>query len=251
MNFPPSTPNSPTFAFDELPLYWQMARWEKFAFAKLLETAQPEVALEIGSYMGGSLQVIAQVAREVHSIDVSDEHRPMLREHFDNVTFHTGPSRELLPPLLQRLQDENAPLGFVLIDGEHTEAGVRDDINAVLQFKPTRPLYIVFHDSFNPDCRAGILAANWAACPYVQFVEVDFIPGMFHRDGFDAAPPRSMYGGLAVAVLTPEKRSGELVIHQTLRGQYETIYRQSCHAADKRFGGLPARIKHKLKRMLG
>jgi len=251
MQFPASTPNEPTFAFDALPLYWQMSRWEKFAFAKLLDTAQPEVAIEIGTFKGGSLQMIAHVAREVHSIDIKPDHRPMLQEHFDNVVFHTGQSRELLPPLLEKLQAENAPLGLVLIDGEHTLAGVRDDINAVLKFQPSRPLYVVFHDSFNPDCRAGILAADWAAHPHVHFVEVDFVPGMFFRDGFDEAPPRSMYGGLAVAVLMPEKRSGELVVHQTLQGQWETLYRQSCHASAQGLSSLPARIKNKLRRLLG
>lgn len=39
-----STPNAPTFVFDDLPLHWQMTRWEKFAFANVVEVAQPEVA---------------------------------------------------------------------------------------------------------------------------------------------------------------------------------------------------------------
>jgi len=48
-----STTNEPTFLFDDLPLYWQMARWEKYGFASILEAAKPKVAIEIGTYKGG------------------------------------------------------------------------------------------------------------------------------------------------------------------------------------------------------
>ncbi|WP_442507914.1 class I SAM-dependent methyltransferase [Novipirellula sp. SH528] len=228
-----STPNDPTFIFDQLPLHWQMTRSEKYAFASLVEKAAAEVAIEIGTYKGGSLQVISPHVKKVYSIDSSVECKNTLSSKFDNVEFLTGDSKQLLPSLLDEISRRDEPLGFVLIDGDHTFEGVRSDINAVLQYKPIRPMYVVFHDSFHPECREGILAAQWHDCRHVHFVEVDFISGVFHFDGFDTAPPRSMYGGLAVAILSPETRTHDLVIHQSQKGLYETVLPHSCHAASK------------------
>ena len=133
------------------------------------------------------------------------------------------------PTLLARLETDRAPLGFVLIDGDHSTEGVRADINAVLRFKPNRPIFVVFHDSFNPECRSGILTADWHGCPYVHYVEIDFIPGVFHFESFDTAPARSMYGGLALALMLPEKRNFDLQIHESQRGLFETVFKNSCH----------------------
>jgi hypothetical protein len=120
-------------------------------------------------------------------------------------------------------------LGFVLIDGDHSTEGVRGDINAVLNHVPTRDVYVVFHDSFNPEARAGILSASWQECPYVHFVEVDYIPGVFHHKAFDTAQAGSMYGGLAVALMKPQKRTEPLVVHQSQEGLFDAIYQASCY----------------------
>jgi hypothetical protein len=224
-----SNPNEPTFLFDNLPLHWQMTRCEKYAFASLIESADPDVAIEIGTYKGGSLQVISKKAKRVYSIDTSPECKETLGEHFDNVEFLTGDSKQLLPSLLDRIRNKNESLGFVLIDGDHSAEGVLNDINAVLQYEPVRPLYIVFHDSFHPPCREGILAADWHLCPYIHYVEVDFIPGVYHYEAFDTAQPRSMYGGLSLALMLPEKRTHELIIHQSQKGLFDTIFPHSSH----------------------
>ena len=224
-----SNVNEPSFVFDQLPLHWQMSRSEKYAFSRILEHANPEVALEIGTYKGGSLQVIANVAQKVFSLDINSQSQDALKPLFENVEFLSGDSKTLLPTLLAQLETERAPLGFVLIDGDHSTEGVRADLNAVLRYKPNRPIFVVFHDSFNPECRSGILSADWDDCPYVHYVEIDFIPGVFHFEAFDTAPARSMYGGLALALLLPEKRDFDLKIHESQRGLFETVFKNSCH----------------------
>ena len=226
-----SNPNSPTFKFDESPFHWQMTRCEKYAFAALLDTAHPEVAIEIGTYKGGSLYQISRNAEIVHSVDISPDCRELLGHHFNNVEFHTGKSAELIPEILQKIKQQGGNLGFVLIDGDHTTEGVRADINAILKVVPTVPLYIVFHDSFNPPARQGILLANWNESEYVHYVEVDFIPGVYHFEAFDTAAARSMYGGLAVALMLPEKRQGDLIIHQSQKGLFDTVFPHSCHSS--------------------
>lgn len=243
-----SNVNEPSFVFDHLPLHWQMSRSEKYAFSRILEHANPEIAIEIGTYNGGSLQNIAGVARKVFSLDINSQSQDALKPLFQNVEFLSGDSKKLLPNLLRHLQAENAPLGFVLIDGDHSTEGVKSDIDAVLDFKPNRPIFIVFHDSFHPASRAGILAAGWEKCPYVHYVEIDFIPGVFHYDAFDTAPARSMYGGLALALMLPNKRDFDLKIHQSQRGLFETVFKNSCHLESKE--NFLVRVRRTLKKML-
>jgi hypothetical protein len=243
-----STTNAPTFLFDDLPLHWQMTRWEKYGFASLLEAAKPKVALEIGTYKGGSLQVIAQHAGKVYSLDLDASLGARLGPRFPNVEFLPGDSRAILPGLIDRIQERDEELGFVLIDGDHSTEGVRDDINAVLRYIPVRPVFIVFHDSFHPPCRQGILTADWAGCEYVDYVEIDFVPGVYHHEAFDTAPARTMFGGLAVAVMRPERRAGPLTIHQSQEGLFETVLRSSSHVAARR--SLLGRALGKAKRMV-
>lgn len=254
MSFAPSSmhrsnPNEPSFVFDHLPLHWQMTRCEKFAFAALLEKANAEVAIEIGTYKGGSLQVIAARAKKVYSLDINSESQNSLKSKFDNVEFLSGDSKKILPKLIENIQKESAPVGFVLIDGDHSTEGVRGDINEVLQLIPTRPIYIIFHDSFNPECREGILSADWQQCPYVHFVEIDFTPGVFHFEAFDTAPAKSMFGGLAVALMLPDKRDGDLEIFQSQKGLYETVLSHSCHVKPPK-KSLVRRVADKVLRLI-
>lgn len=246
-----STPNTPAFSLEDMKLHWQMTRCEKYAFHSLLAHIQPEVAIEIGTYKGGSLQVISKYAGHVHSVDISTQYQPELDGRFDNVDFHYGDSKKLLPPLMQKIAGSGKHLEFVLIDGDHTTEGVRSDINTVLQYQPKKPMYIVFHDSFHPPCREGILLADWQDSPYVHYVEVDYVPGVFHYEGFDTAPPRSMYGGLCVARLEPEPRKGPLKIHQSQKGLFDTVYEQSMHKPQpasvyRKARSLAGRVKRKI-----
>jgi hypothetical protein len=225
-----ATTNEPTFLYDDLPLYWQMTRWEKYAFGAILEAARPQVALEIGTYQGGSLQLIAQSAAKVYSVDIDPTIKERLGPRFPNVEFLAGDSRSVLPELLARIGESDEDLGFVLIDGDHSADGVRHDINAVLRYTPRRrPMFIVFHDSFHPPCREGIMTADWTECPYVHYVEVDFIPGVYHFEAFDTAGARTMFGGLAMAVMRPEPRTEPLVIHQSQKGLFEAVFRSSSY----------------------
>ena len=240
-----SDPNGPTFLFDDLPLHWQMTRCEKFGLASLLRAAQPEVAMEIGTYKGGSLQLISAHSEKAYSIDISPDPRDTLSDYFRNVEFLTGKSDLLVPEVLRQVRERGENLGFVLIDGDHSAPGVRSDIEAVLRHKPTTPVYVVIHDSFHPPCRKGILDASWQECPYVHYIEVDFIPGVYHLHAFDTAPPKSMFGGLAVALMRPEQRAHELTIHQSQKGLFETVLKHSCHLKSRGFRDLLRRIMEK------
>ena len=90
------------------------------------------------------------------------------------------------------------------------------------------------HDAFNPDCRTGILSANWQNCPYVYELEIDYIPGIYHQEAYDTAAARTMWGGFACALLKPEPRQGNLVISQRQQGLFEAVLLHSSHAPQRR-----------------
>lgn len=204
---------------------WQMNDSERLGLAGVLQRLKPECAIEIGTYRGGSLSLIAQFAKVVFSIDI-DPSIPGKFRQFSNVSFFTGPSQVILPTLLQELAAAGMPVEFVLIDGDHSAAGVKRDIDIMLDYVPQKPLVIMMHDGFNPECRRGMVEAEWQKSPYVHYVDLDFIPGRVieHGGGGDG----EMWGGLAMAYFSPEKRSGVAVVGATGQRSYleskEKIY---------------------------
>ncbi|MBV8901658.1 MAG: class I SAM-dependent methyltransferase [Verrucomicrobia bacterium] len=190
-------------------LDWLMSPAEQIGVIYLLERLKPRVSIEIGTRYGGSLQVLAKLSEKVYSLDLDPDVPRRLAGKFANVEYITGSSRTTLPPLVEQLQKANEPVSFVLIDGDHSAEGVRCDIDSILQFRPVTPLFIIMHDSYNPECRKGITSANWAGNPYVHSVELDFISGCLN-------PARAwrgeLWGGLGLAVLLPEKRSGRFEV---------------------------------------
>jgi hypothetical protein len=211
---------------------WQMTTCERLALLGLLKRLQPKLSLEVGTYLGGSLQALARFSEKVISIDCDPEVPRRLVGRFNNVEFRCGDSRHLLPEVIEEINQSGRECGLVLIDGDHSGKSIRRDIESLLNLVPRNRVVVLLHDSFNPDCRAGMKSANWGSCPYVYQVELDFIPGIFHHEAHDKAKPRSMWGGFGCAVLGPEKRVGNLVIQESQRGLHEAVKRNSCHRFD-------------------
>lgn len=208
-----------------------MTNCERFALASLVERVRPPVSLEVGTYLGGSLQVLAKYSQRVISVDIDPAVGNRLLGKFNNVEFKTGDSKTCLEQVVAELNDSSEAVGFVLIDGDHSREGVCRDINTILKIVPRQRCLIILHDSFNPECREGMRMAAWSECPYVHYVELDFIPGVYHFEAFDTASARSMWGGFACAVLEPTERQSELAILESQRGMFNAVYRDSCHSA--------------------
>jgi hypothetical protein len=199
---------------------------EKLALTALLERLKPMCAIEIGTFRGGSLSLIRQYARHVFSIDID----PSVAErfgHFENVSFLTGPSDLVMPVLLRELDCAGLHPGLILVDGDHSSEGVRRDIEVLLTYQPKVPMFVVMHDGFNPKCREGMLAARWERCPFLRWVDVDFVPGRIveHGGGGDG----EMWGGLALAYLSPERSSEPPRVIQSARKAFE-LARAHCDA---------------------
>lgn len=223
--FEKKTIHYPNFYEDEFHLEWHMSRNERYAFIKLLEKIKPKVAIEIGCFKGGSLEILSKYCEKVYSIDIDPSVKDNLEGKFENTEIHIGKSLELIPEILRKIDEKGEELEFVLIDGEHTFNGVKNDITHFLKYKPKKSIYIVFHDSFNPICRKGIKKAPYNSSPYVHYVEVDFISGVFNPNKLY----RQMWGGLALVLLKPEKRNGDIIINECQKKLFNTVYWQSIH----------------------
>jgi glycosyltransferase involved in cell wall biosynthesis len=199
---------------------WQMNESERLGMMAVLHRLKPTCAIEVGTYKGGSLSLLAQYAKAVFSIDIDPTIPERLRQ-FANVSFLTGPSGEILPTLLRELDDAGMPVEFVLIDGDHSTEGVRRDIEIMLDYVPKKRLLMMLHDGFNPDCRRGMQEARWERSPHVQWVDLDFIPGRVveHGGGGDGG----MWGGLAMALLTPAPRNGPLNVDASSKRMFAEL----------------------------
>jgi predicted O-methyltransferase YrrM len=136
-----------------------LTRAERLLLFTLVFCLRPQRYLEIGTLEGGSALIVAAALDALDSkgrifcVDpapkVASEHLARLQAR---ATFLQSHSPGILP---QALRLAGGPFDLVLIDGDHTYAGVLGDAHAVLPC--TRPgSYILFHDGFHPDVRRAI-----------------------------------------------------------------------------------------------
>jgi hypothetical protein len=211
---------------------WLMTDAERSALSVLLGSLRPECAIEIGTYKAGSLGILSKYSNRVYSIDMDPSFKTEYCNRFPNVKFIVGNSQDVLPGLLKNIQRNGEPLGFILVDGNHSGEGIRIDLENVLGFNPSQPLHIIMHDSFNPECRKGILTANWPSNPYVHMLELDYVVGRFASKE-ESDNYRTMWCGFALAIMLPEKRVGDILIHQNEFLMFQTAYWRSVYPLQK------------------
>ena len=199
---------------------WQMNDSERFAITAILSRIRPQCSIEVGTYKGGSLSLTSQYSKMVFSIDI-DPSLPEKFKYFKNVSFLTGPSSVILPLLLKELDESRIPVDFILIYGDHSAEGVKRDINSLLSYIPKRPLIVVMHDSFNPECRRGMLEANWENSSYVDYVDLDFIPGRLveHEGGGKG----EMWGGVGLAFFSSTPRNKAFKVNTSAEKMFGKI----------------------------
>jgi len=173
---------------------WQMSLGERAAVEGVLAQLEPARAIEIGSAQGACLRRIAAHAGEVHSFDLT----PPIGELPGNVIRHTGDSHELLPAFLAQLASQSRTVDFVLVDGDHAPAGVRQDVEDLLDSTALAQTVILIHDTANQRVRQGLDAVRFAAWPKVTHVELDWIPGQLFAE---SALRNELWYGLGLVVL--------------------------------------------------
>src|SRR6266702_165027 len=206
--------------YSDLNPMWLMDHNERAGMYMALHLSKPSVIIEIGARFAGTTTLFSEVAEHVYVVDID----PGVRERckpLSNVTVMIGDSAEIIPELLDRLNAEHGGWDFALVDGDHTTPGVRKDLDALIVQRPLRRAYVTMHDSFNPECRKGILEVKWDR-PWVHAVEVDFTIGNVmpqpHVYG-------GMWGGIALAELSNVDREGPLRITQTGQLSFEAAVR--------------------------
>ncbi|TWB21321.1 cephalosporin hydroxylase [Nitrospirillum amazonense] len=206
------TLNLENFLYPNIPTtHWQMQPSERMALTGLLARLRPQVALEIGVFYGGSLNLISQFAERVWALDID----PQVLERFPkpaNVDIRIGDSNTMLATMLAELNSQGLTPDFILLDADHSTEGVLRDLQVLLTIRPRAPMVIVMHDSGNPACRQGMLSAPWASNPYVHDLDLDFVPGQIVPGG---SGKYEVWGGIGLAYLHPEPRDGDLIIRTT------------------------------------
>jgi hypothetical protein len=210
---------------------WNMENGDRMAMLALLSMIKPACSIEIGTREGGSLAVIAEHSGKVFTLDLDPNCREA-SDCFPNAELVVGMSQETLPGVIRKIEEQGLSLEFVLVDGDHSEAGVRGDIECLLKYKPKKPCYIVMHDGFNPFCREGMASAPWESSPHVHSVDLDFVQGRYYAP--DAtfqgmAVGSQMWQGLGLAVMRPEERVGPLTILGIDDAMYTLALRHSAH----------------------
>ena len=183
---------------------WQMQQGERFALDGLLAALRPRLAVEVGTFEGGSLRRIAAHAEHVHAIDL-DPRVAALADELDNVSFHIGDSAEVLPHVLADLARDGRHVDFALVDGAHTRAAVRADAAALLAADACRQTVIVFHDSAHADVRAGLEDLDLPAHPKVALALLDCVPGYLVQAHEDPDLVGRAFNGLALVVLDADR----------------------------------------------
>jgi hypothetical protein len=211
---------------DVLPHQMDKGFNETAIFQALLSNLRPNCAIEIGTETGAKLAMMAKYSKRVISIDIDPKVKTSLSGHFPNAEFFTGDSRTLIPEVLGKLAEENTAVDFIFLDGNHSESFVRQDVENILSYRPACQMLLLMHDTFNPDCRKGVLSANWARNSYCHFVDLDFSPGILHpNEGI----LREMWGGLGLALFRPTPRTHNLEVKTTHQLLYEAAFLQSVH----------------------
>ena len=220
----------------------QMSVGERAALEGVLALAQPALALEIGTADGGSLRRIAAHAAEIHSFDLVEP--PSDLRALANVTFHTGSSHELLAPVLAELSGRGRNVDFVLVDGDHSAAGVRRDLEDLLASPALGRTLVLVHDTANERVRAGVEAVGVDAVKKVVYADLDVVAGAMYR-----APElrHELWGGLGLIVVdTGRARApGESAIDPR---RYPTA-RLLRQAKALRAGSLRSRVRSLRSRM--
>jgi Methyltransferase domain len=180
-----------------------MTPGERAALEGVLTVLRPSLSIEIGTCKGGSLGPISAHSDAVHAFDL--ERQPeVTANRFPNVTFHIGDSHELLPSVLDRLAAEGRNLDFAFVDGDHSAAGVRRDVEDILSSAASARAVILMHDTLNRRVRAGLEEVDYESFEHVRFVDLDFVPGRVDREGPQAD---ELWYGLGVVVTAAD---GEL-----------------------------------------
>ena len=175
-----SSPHLAKFLSVEPENRWLMSPVERFVLLGLLELLRPARTLELGHRFGGCTEWLCRYSGEVHSVDldiaVVESCKRWPNAH---------PVQADTQSALRDFASRNLRFDFALVDADHAFASARDDLLGAVRLADV----VVLHDSFNPECRAGYLAALEQVDAYA---DLDLADGHIQSNG--------LWGGLGIVV---------------------------------------------------
>jgi Methyltransferase domain len=175
----------------------EMSSAEWIMIAASAMAIRPKVAVDVGTFLGGSSRSLRHFVEHVVTIDC-DAERAAGVEGIDGIEFRHGWSWEVLPQVLDEYRGD---IGLVIVDASHEFDDIQRDIGALLDWQPARGVAVVIHDTAMPRCRAGLQAIDWPSGRWLHGVALDWVP----------APPGSEVGGLGFLWLDHKERTGPLL----------------------------------------
>jgi hypothetical protein len=221
----------------------QMSLGERAALEGVLSAVRPRLAIEIGTAEGGSLRRIAAHSAEVHSFDLVEPDAEIAA--IEHASFHSGDSHRLLPEFLDELARDGRQVDFVLVDGDHSAAGVRRDAEDLLASPAISRTVILFHDTANEEVRRGIDAVDFDAHEKVVHVEPDFVAGSLF-----SAPEleNEIWGGLGLVLVDAgsPRTAGATAIQQRIVPTAGLLREARDRSARSPLGRLRAAVRTRL-----
>ena len=159
---------------------WLMSTREKLGLIGLLHCMNPCTVLELGYHRGGTTQWITRFAKKVITVDVN-EFVSLAPGQYSNLEAWNCSTLDAI----NRIKKEKLYFDLAIIDADHSKNAVFNDVTGILPHSEV----ILMHDSFNPECRKGMLEALKTQKTHAYFL--DFIPSSLKHDG--------LWGGIGIA----------------------------------------------------
>lgn len=189
---------------DSIP--FQMSIAEKTSLIYLLNKLPvKKTALEIGTFYGGSLNIISKYFNKVYSCDLT--HENIDKTKYNNVEWITGDSNRTIPKLIEKINQNNEEINFILIDGNHEYEYVLNDINNILKYNIKNDLLLLIHDSWYSPSRLAICHSKLISNPNVCYVNTDWCSG----DLMFINGKNQFMGGICLAMLSKDNKLGTKV----------------------------------------
>jgi hypothetical protein len=99
---------------------------------------------------------------------------------------------------------------FALVDGDHSAAGVRQDVAELVRSGALRRAWIVMHDTQNEAVRSGLMSLRMHELPGVVFSDLAFV--QLFQD--PRSPIAETWGGLGLVVVDRDGTSGVTPEHR-------------------------------------
>lgn len=199
---------------------FQMSLVEKSSLVYLLnKLPSKKVGIEIGTYCGGSLNIISKYLDKVYSLDLN--HECIDKNKYSNVEWITGDSNLTLPELIENINNSEEEVNFILIDGNHEFQYVLNDINNILKLKPKGDIVLLIHDSWYIKSRRAIIESDLNSNPYVYYVNTDFCTG----DLMFVENKMQFMGGFCLVLISSEQQKEFVKIKQSQDFMYLQVNR--------------------------